>query len=226
MDSFLMVGQSNMAGRGEMQSEPPRFAATAYMLRNGRWQPLCEPVNPDRPFSGASLATSFLLEEVEKTGGEAGLIPCADGGTRIRDWAAGGLLFDHAVMQAALARRTSTLRAILWHQGESDAEDEQGAAGYEDRLTEVLSALRREAGDVPIVLGEIGEYLLNRPDQFPCATEINAAIHQAAHRLGNAGVASAAGLQCKSDGLHFDTPSLRIFGRRYHQIYEALTRGA
>ena len=35
----------------------------------------------------------------------------------------GSLLYDHAVANAKLAQRTSTLAGILWHQGESDCLD-------------------------------------------------------------------------------------------------------
>ena len=57
--SFLMIGQSNMAGRGCMDDVSRIENPDLFMLRNGRWQPMCPPVNPDRPFSGISLAESF-----------------------------------------------------------------------------------------------------------------------------------------------------------------------
>ena len=53
--SFLMVGQSNMAGRGDLTPENALAPSDCFMLRMGRWQPLHEPINPDRPESGASL---------------------------------------------------------------------------------------------------------------------------------------------------------------------------
>lgn len=48
------------------------------------------------------------------------MIPCADGGTKIKQWQPGELLYDHAVAMAKLAMRTSKLCGIIWHQGESD----------------------------------------------------------------------------------------------------------
>ena len=47
--SFLMIGQSNMAGRGEFNQVPNIENANCYMVRNGRWQKMSEPINPDRP---------------------------------------------------------------------------------------------------------------------------------------------------------------------------------
>ena len=88
--SFLLVGQSNMAGRGDLTKENAITAPDCFMLRMGRWQEMSEPINVDRavvegavPRSGANLAASFAAQLQKETGAKIGLIPCADGGTRI-----------------------------------------------------------------------------------------------------------------------------------------------
>ena len=58
--SVLMIGQSNMAGRGNIGDVEPIRNLHLLVLRNGRWQPFFVPVNPDRPFSGISLATGHF----------------------------------------------------------------------------------------------------------------------------------------------------------------------
>ena len=105
--SFLLVGQSNMAGRGDLTPENTITAPDCFMLRMGRWQPMSEPINVDRavaegavPRSGANLAASFAAQLQKETGAKIGLIPCADGGTRISQWQPGEVLFDHAAFQA------------------------------------------------------------------------------------------------------------------------------
>ncbi|MDR1100427.1 MAG: sialate O-acetylesterase, partial [Treponema sp.] len=60
--SFLMIGQSNMAGRGRLEDVPAIKNEKLFMLRNGKWWPLVEPVNYDRPFAGVSLAAVFADE--------------------------------------------------------------------------------------------------------------------------------------------------------------------
>ena len=55
--SFLMIGQSNMAGRGFIHEVPPIYNERIQMLRNGRWQMMTEPINYDCPASGISLIT-------------------------------------------------------------------------------------------------------------------------------------------------------------------------
>lgn len=57
--SFLMLGQSNMAGRGFIHEVTTIYNERIQMLRNGRWQMMTEPINYDRPVSGISLASSF-----------------------------------------------------------------------------------------------------------------------------------------------------------------------
>ena len=46
--SFLLVGQSNMAGRGDLTKENAITAPDCFMLRMGRWQEMSEPINVDR----------------------------------------------------------------------------------------------------------------------------------------------------------------------------------
>ena len=94
--SFLLVGQSNMAGRGDLTKENAITAPDCFMLRMGRWQEMSEPINVDRavvegavPRSGANLAASFAAQLQKETGAKIGLIPCADGGTRISQWQPG-----------------------------------------------------------------------------------------------------------------------------------------
>ena len=138
--SFLLIGQSNMAGRGDIGDVERVANPSLRVLRNGRWQPMSEPINPDRRIfvehdtdfrSGISLAASFAEEYAETYNRRIGLIPCADGGTSLCEWQPGGILFDHAVMMSRLAQRTARIVGILWHQGESDSKDEANVSAYE-----------------------------------------------------------------------------------------------
>ena len=87
--SFLLAGQSNMAGRGIIGQVPPISDERLLALRNGRWQPMYQPVNGDRPFSGVCLAESFALRYAQEHGVQVGLIPCADGGASLLQWREG-----------------------------------------------------------------------------------------------------------------------------------------
>ncbi|NMA47593.1 MAG: sialate O-acetylesterase [Lentisphaerae bacterium] len=59
IQSFLMLGQSNMAGRGDLGAVPDIVHPDILMLREQGWVPMQEPINPDRPFAGVGLAASF-----------------------------------------------------------------------------------------------------------------------------------------------------------------------
>ena len=226
ISSFLMIGQSNMAGRGDFGEVAPIDNPDCYMLRNGRWQKMSEPINPDRSIlsgefhSGVNLAASFADGYAKRTGGRAGLIPCADGGTEIAQWMPGEILFDHAVFMAGLASRTSTVKAILWHQGEADCHPEKILV-YKQKFTEMITELRKRLGNpnLPVIIGELSENISDRwnPGDYPA--RMNKVFEEIAAELHNVALAPAADLPLKSDGIHFSSASLRILGERYLEAY-------
>ena len=159
--SVLLIGQSNMAGRGNPNDAPLVKNKRIFVLRNGRWQGIYRPVNPDRPFSGVCLAESFAYEYSEAHPDvNVGIIPCADGGTTLDQWAEGGVLFDNAVNNARLAQRSSQIVAVLWHQGEGDCPDNLYPL-YEEKFLKIMAAFRRQLGleNVPFLLGGLGDFL-------------------------------------------------------------------
>lgn len=77
MKSILMIGQSNMAGRGFINEVPMICNERILMLRNAGWQMMAEPINYDRPNAGIGLAGSFAaMWCMEHEGEQIGLIPC------------------------------------------------------------------------------------------------------------------------------------------------------
>ena len=73
------------------------------------------------------------------------------------------------------------------------------------------------AGDVPFVAGKLGEFLSTtskdgKPSYWPLVNEQLASI---VPRLPKTAVVDSSGLQDKGDAVHFDTPSLREFSKRY-----------
>ena len=222
--SFLMIGQSNMAGRGNLGEVPEIVNPDCYMLRMGRWQRMQEPINVDRPLKdipfppGVGLAASFADTLAHRLERKIGLIPCADGGTKICQWQPGEVLFDHAVAQCRLAMRTSTLGGIIWHQGESDSGNDINV--YRAGITSMFRALRAELGmpELPIIVGELSR-VITMWDVGDMPEKINAMHAELCGELGNYAVASSLGLTLKADGVHFDSASCRLFGVRYAEKY-------
>lgn len=69
-----------------------------------------------------------------------------------------GTLFRHAVSEAKFALENSELIAILWHQGENDS-----SAGkykeYYKKLEIIVEEFRNTLGQVPFIIGGLGDYL-------------------------------------------------------------------
>ncbi len=223
--SFLMIGQSNMAGRGEIGDVAPISNPSLRVLRNGRWQRLFVPVNPDRPFSGICLAESFADAYQREHGVDVGLIPCADGGTRLEQWKEGSLLFDHAVFQTRLAERTSTLAGVLWHQGEGDCAEGRFET-YRERLDVFYEALHRALNltDVPFLVGGLGDFLKDFASLKDHFRDVDRQLQQFAAARPMTGYVSASGLKGKPDNLHFSAEGLREFGLRYYQVFRTLEK--
>ena len=225
--SFLLIGQSNMAGRGYINEVEPINNPRIKVLRNGRWQDMFVPVNPDRPFSGINLAESFCDEYSKEHDIDVGIIPCADGGTALSQWAEGSLLFDNAVYQCTLAQRTSAVAGILWHQGEGDCSDELYPL-YFDKFTKLITAMRVRLGleNTPLLIGGLGDFLAQYPlsENLRNYGKVNSALQKSAQSLRNAAFVSAEGLTSNPDMLHFNAASLREFGVRYYSEFQKLEK--
>ena len=230
--SFLMIGQSNMAGRGDFGEVEPIDNRNCLMLRMGRWQRMSEPINPDRAVfgvefhSGVNLAASFADKCANHFKCNIGLIPCADGGTSISQWQSGEILFDHAVMMTKLAMRSSKFAGILWHQGESDCND-ANFPHYKESLIGVITELRKalDAENLPFVFGELSENISSTWNVKDYPQKMNLIFREIEKEVPNCRLVSAKGLTLKSDGIHFDSRSLREFGNRYFDAYVDLVSG-
>lgn len=223
-----MIGQSNMAGRGDFGDVPEIKNPDCFMLRNGLWQKMSEPINPDRNIftyfhSGRGLSASFADEYAKHFGEQIGLIPCAEGGSRLDQWEPGGLLYDNAINNARLAMRTSTLTGILWHQGESDCHSEEDAKTYLARFVSMIEQLRKDLGNeaLPVVVGGLGDFLEDYDDEikYKHTKTVQEALKQIPSTIQNCAFASAEGLTDRGDGVHFNSKSYRVLGERYFQSY-------
>lgn len=224
---FLLAGQSNMAGRGIIEDSDkvphPRVLA---LDEDGKWVPAVAPIHFDKPVAGVGLATSFAEAIAEKhPQATIGLIPAACGGSPISTWEPGGYHiqtkshpWDDAIARARVAMKDGVLKGILWHQGESDTKPEL-ADLYEGKLEALFHRFRKElnAPDVPIVLGQLGQFSGKPWDEN--RKRIDRAHQMVAKLMPKVAFVHSDGLTPNSDIVHFDTKSLRIFGKRYADAY-------
>ncbi len=226
---YLLLGQSNMAGRG-LLNETNRLPTDRVLkfTADNRWAPAVEPLHFDKPtIAGAGLGMSFARAMADaEPSVTIGLVPCAVGGTPLERWMKGVDLYEAALVRARIALKDGTLKGILWHQGEGDAGSEEKARSYAARLARMVTDLRADlgAGDVPFVAGKLGEFppkesKSGKPSLRPVVNEQIATIGRLIPR---AAAVESAGLGDKGDGTHFDTPALREFGLRYARAMQAL----
>ena len=231
---FLLVGQSNMAGRGKVTPADEKPHSRVLMLNKaGQWVPAADPLHFDKPgMVGVGLGKTFGTVIVEKSPGiTVGLIPCAHGGSPISVWQPGryykptrGHPWDDAIKRANLAMKAGTLKGILWHQGESDSK--QGLAEvYEKKLHDLVSRFRKElnASKVPFIAGQMGIFK-ERP-WSDAKKRVDQVHRELPMKLKHAGFVDAKGLHHKGDRVHFDASSYRELGRRYAKAFLRLTTG-
>lgn len=217
---YLLMGQSNMAGRGvvEAQDKMPH-PRVLKLSKDKQWLPAIDPLHFDKSQAGVGLGKTFgeVMAEANPQV-TVGLIPCAFGGTPIARWKKGADLYQNAVDRAKAALNDGTLKGVLWHQGETDSGTKEIASNYSDTLAKLVTDLRSDldAGDVPFVAGKLGEFLNrgkgDKPSYWPV---INEQLDLLPMKLKNSAIASSVDLKHKGDVLHFDSPSFREFGKRY-----------
>ena len=216
---FLLIGQSNMAGRGKVTPADQQTNPRIFMLDQAcAWVPAKDPVHFDKPkVAGVGLCSEFArCVAAKEPDAKIGLVPCAFGGTSMDQWRPGSALYTNAVARMRVALKNGHLAGILWHQGEADSAA-QKVATYPTRFAAMIAQLRKDLGaeNVPIMVGELGRF---RPASAP----FNAMLPQVAAAVPKCAIVSAEGLGHGGDSLHFDTDALHLFGKRYFEAYERL----
>ncbi|WP_269227743.1 sialate O-acetylesterase [Flavobacterium eburneipallidum] len=215
LEVYLLIGQSNMAGRGTVDTQSLITSDVILMLdKTNNWVLAKDPLHFDKPSAGVGPGISFaqaMLHENKNI--QIGLIPCAWGGSPIKVWQPGAKYFenfpyDEAIQRAKIAMQKGVLKGILWHQGESD-NDPKKTEVYLEKLRILIATLRKDlnAPNLPFVAGEIG--------YFNKENYINTIINKLPDAVKNTAVVSAKDLTDRGDHLHFDTASSRELGKRY-----------
>jgi hypothetical protein len=119
------------------------------------------------------------------------------------------------------ARASGRLRAILWHQGEADSSADARARTFGVRLRRFIEHFRAEieVADLPMVLGQLGTFY-----SAPFSKTVDDQLAMIPSWIPRTAFVPSDGLVHKGDNVHFDTPSLHEFGRRYAHAYMMLDR--
>ena len=213
----LLIGQSNMAGRGKVTPADQQTNPRIFMLdKVCAWVPAKDPVHFDKPkVAGVGLCSEFARRLAAKEpSAKIGLIPCAFGGTSLDQWKPGSDLYTNAVARTRVALRSGKLIAILWHQGEADSSASK-IATYPARFSSMIARLRADLGaaDVPVIVGELGRF-------NAAYAPFNAMLPQVTNAVPRCALASSADLDPNPDKVHFAAEALRLFGKRYFTAFE------
>jgi hypothetical protein len=229
---YVLAGQSNMAGRGDVAKEDKTPHPRVLVLKkDGTWAPAVDPLHYDKAHAGVGLGKTFaqVLADADESI-TVGLVPTACGGSPIASWQPGGIHdqtnshpYDDALARTRRALEDGELHGILWHQGESDANPKL-AEVYGEKLTELIARFRKELASpqVPFVIGQLGEFP-HRPWSEGYRL-VDAAQQEVAKSVPGVAFVSSKDLTHRGDNLHFDSASLREFGRRYAAAYLALAK--
>ena len=231
---YLLVGQSNMAGRGKVEAQDKVPHARVLMLtKEGTWVPAVDPMHFDKSAAGVGPGRTFGIALAEADPNVTiGLIPCACGGSPISVWEPGvdfaqthSKPWDDAIRRSELAMTVGTLKGILWHQGESDC-GPKTAPLYEAKLTDLIARFRVALGapDVPFLIGQIGQFEGKPWNVYH--KQVDAAQQAVAAAVPHCAYVSSEGLTSNPDKLHFNAESQREFGKRYAAAYLKLVGAA
>lgn len=228
---FLLVGQSNMAGRAaiEAEDEGEIEGVDLWNIAEKKWEPAKAPFNRHSPHRkemsmqrlnpGPTFAKAWRDAH---PGVKVGIVCSVRGGTSIEQWEKGRqdpwALYDSALAaaKAALAADPeSKLVGILWHQGESNS----GAAEeYPAKLKALVATWRADfdSAELPFVFGQIGQW---NPDY----AAFNEMIVKQPANIPHTACVETNGLT-NMDKAHFDSKSQRELGKRYAKAMLELTK--
>jgi len=210
LDVYLLIGQSNMAGRAPIGEAEAGVIDGAFLLdAKDQWEGAKNPLNRHSTIrKGLGMQKmnpgyTFAKAMLEASDGvSVGLVVNAKGGTKIEEWAKGTKFYEEAVRRTRIAAKTGKLQGVLWHQGESNGGNPDG---YLEKLKSLIENLRKDLGapDLPFVAGQVN----NLP-------VINDQVAKLPELVPHTGFVRSEGLTAM-DRWHFDAKSMKLLGERY-----------
>ncbi|KAG8364235.1 hypothetical protein BUALT_Bualt19G0107100 [Buddleja alternifolia] len=183
-----------------------------------QWEVAREPIHHDigtNKTSGVGLAMSFANAVKERVG-VIGLVPCAVGGSAIKDWARGTELYESMVQRAKAAAAHGgggEIKAVLWYQGESETRSQERVDCYKENVETLIHNVREDLDlpSLPIVMVAIASGDEKNVEKI---REIQKGIN-----LPNVVCVDSKGLQLAEDNLHLTTEAQVHLGRIVAEAY-------
>ncbi len=227
---FILAGQSNMAGRGQVEPQDTVPNPRIFTINKQNQVILAkEPLHFYEPnLTGLDCGLSFgkaLIKQVPPNVCIL-LVPTAVGGSSISQWLGDSThrqvpLLTNFKEKVATAQKLGTIQGILWHQGESDA-NAQDIPLYQNRLNQLFKQLRivTKNKNLPIVAGQLGSFSRDQENW----QKINDQILTYTKKDKYFQVVRTADFHHKGDSIHFDSEGQRAMGERLAQAYLKLIK--
>ena len=243
-DLWVLAGQSNMEGVGDLADVTPPHGQVKMMGMDGKWASAEEPLHwlvdsPDPVHSGdpatrearaidqhknrtkgAGLGLPFGVVMADNTGVPVGLVICAHGGTSMDGWdpakkdQGSNSLYGSMIRQVQLAG--GKVKGVLWYQGESDA-NPAAVAVFEKKFTDLIAAVRTDFGqpNLPFYYVQIGRFAKSGdPSAWNQVQDIQRKVVES---IPNTAVVTGLDLEL-DDGIHVGTQGLKRLGIRLARI--------
>ena len=240
---FVVAGQSNSANHGEEKLTPQ--SGRVASLDGTNWRLANDP-QPGASGNGGSFLPAFGDAVVAKQDVPVGIVACGIGATSVREWLPKGATFPNpptlvgrveqlpsgewsnqgAAFDMFVARMKSLgpngFRAVLWHQGESDANQINPTRTLaENRYREYIEKLIRESRRA---IGWDAPWFVSQVSYHVSGNEASPEIRAAQASLWKAGIAlegpDSDALQGdlrehNGQGVHFSGKGLREHGAKW-----------
>ena len=244
-DLWVLSGQSNMEGVGDlMDVEPPATRTSwrpAWTASGGRpKEPLHwlvdspDPVHSGNPddrsarsaaqhktrTKGAGLGLPFAVALTAHTGVPIGLVPVAHGGTSLEQWSPAKKDEGGNSLYGSMLRQIklagNRVTGVLWYQGESDAMG-GGADAYAKNFADFIAAVRSDLNqpELPFYYVQIGRFINNHDPKG--WNTVQDAQRRLPERVPHTAVIAVLDLEL-DDGIHVGTQGQKRAGNRLAQI--------
>ena len=223
MHIYLLIGQSNMAGRAEIAGKDLDTLKNVFLytgIPGKDWEKAANPLNKystiRKNLAMQKLGPGYhFAKKMHELNPQIpiGLVVNAKGGTKISEWKQGTEFYNEAVRRTKEAMKSGKLKGILWHQGEGDASRYDK---YTPDIIDLIQAFRKDfdLSNLPFVVGQLSEDKTSR-------INFNQMILELPNQIKKVGVVTTENTST-IDSTHFDAASQQLMGNRYAREIQKL----
>ncbi len=223
---ILLLGQSNMSGRANLQDQDYQVVQKAFLLDSmNQWIPLKSPLNihssirKEASMQRFNLGYSFA-HEVSTDGkiNPIGLVVNARGGTKINQWIPGTYFYSEAIRRGKSAiGNQGKIIATFWLQGEGNLGDKDPEFRvYFEKLKSMIYSLRKDFNNEQMIF-IASELNKNQPENEDFKKMLDRLNSEIPHATSVKSIGTST-----FDGTHYDHKSLELLGKRFAAKFKEL----